>query len=341
VVVLAQPKMGVVRYLLGRTRYPDNEWTRNREGAPVPPYDLATDTMFEFLGVRVDPLEEAVEATALERVAAELKPAGKVTPGSAGYRLDGRLNESYHAANLLLDQGVKLRRAANGDFLVEGAPPELAASIAAHTGVDFQPLEQAAEGKALRRLRVAVYQRYRGGSTDEGWTRWLLEQYGYPYTTVFDADVKKPGLNERFDVLVLPNDSPSSLLGPADASTDKEYPPEYRSGLGTDGVAALKAFVDKGGRLVAMGDASRLPLEKFGLELKDVTAGRPTKEFYCPGSTLRVTVDNRTPLGYGMPGEALATYLGGNPVFEVRPGLHSERYHAVVRYARADVLQSG
>ena len=56
---MAQPKMGLIRYLLGRTFYPDNEWTRDRDGSPIRPYDMATDTMFEFMGVRVDPVDES------------------------------------------------------------------------------------------------------------------------------------------------------------------------------------------------------------------------------------------------------------------------------------------
>ncbi|MEK7751931.1 MAG: M14 family metallopeptidase, partial [Acidobacteriota bacterium] len=40
VVPMAQPKMGVIRYLLGRTLYPDNEWTRGRDGSPMRPYDM-------------------------------------------------------------------------------------------------------------------------------------------------------------------------------------------------------------------------------------------------------------------------------------------------------------
>ncbi|MGH9330229.1 MAG: M14 family zinc carboxypeptidase, partial [Vicinamibacterales bacterium] len=38
VVSMAQPKMAVARYLLGRTLYPDNTYTRDREGNPIRPY---------------------------------------------------------------------------------------------------------------------------------------------------------------------------------------------------------------------------------------------------------------------------------------------------------------
>ena len=51
--------------------------------------------------------------------------------------------------------------------------------------------------------------------------------------------------------------------------------------------------------------------------------------------------DNAHPLAYGMPAEGLALYLSGNPVFEIVPGQHNERYEVVVRYADRDLLQSG
>ena len=46
--------------MLGRTFYPDNTYTRDREGNPIRPYDMSTDTFAEFMGVRVDPLDEPI-----------------------------------------------------------------------------------------------------------------------------------------------------------------------------------------------------------------------------------------------------------------------------------------
>ena len=81
---MAQPKMGLIRYLLGRTFFPDNDWTRDRDGTPIHPYDMATDTMFEYMGVRVDPVDEPVRAQ-LEKLSAAIEPAGKVASDGAGY----------------------------------------------------------------------------------------------------------------------------------------------------------------------------------------------------------------------------------------------------------------
>jgi hypothetical protein len=130
VVPLAQPKMGLIHYLLGRTRYPDNEWTRSRDGSPMRPYDMATDTLFEFMGVRVDPAGGALPSD-LRRLDADLKPAGKIARGEAGYLLDTRLNDSFRAVNLLLDKGVAVRRVdSTGDFVVAQAPQPVVDSVA-------------------------------------------------------------------------------------------------------------------------------------------------------------------------------------------------------------------
>ncbi len=355
VVSLAQPKMGLIRYLLGRTFYPDNEWTRARDGSPMRPYDLATDTMFEFMGVRVDPSDDPVR-TELERVAAELKPQGAVPPGPTLYALDGRLNDAFRAVNLLLDRGVPVRRLHSawqdrrpGDFIVSGSAAALA-EVARATGVDFIPLKEdpGPAARALERLRIGMYQRYWGGNMDEGWTRLLLEQFGFPYSSVLDAEIKQGGLRQKYDVFVLPDDSTARITGerrerPGEppAPPEEEYPPEYRSGIGEEGVKALREFVEQGGVLLTLGNASMFPIEKLGLRLRNVVVGRSSREFWCPGSTLRVRFDTTHPLAYGMPEAGLALYLAGNPVFEILPSSANDRYETVVRYAERDLLASG
>jgi hypothetical protein len=357
VVPMAQPKMGLIRYLLGRTFYPDNTYTRDRDGSPIRPYDMATDTMAEFMGVRVDPIDQVTPGQF--RKFDSIRTVGNVEKGIAGYVIDGRLNDAFKAVNLLLDKGVTLRRAdkaapglSPGDFIVPaGAPDALLSSVATDLGVDFKAL--AAEPKTgtsgVKRLRVGMYQRYWGGNMDEGWTRFLLEQFAFPYTTLMDADIKKGGLETRFDVIILPDDSTAMITGerpPAGQGgrggpSPESYPPEYRSGIGADGVAALKSFVQKGGTIVALGGASTFAIERFGLPIRNVVAGRPAKEFFCPGSTLHAKFDTTNPLAYGMPAEGLVVFMGGSLAFEVQPTDFNERYEVVASYPERDLLQSG
>jgi len=375
VVSLAQPKMGLIRYLLGRTFYPDNEWTRNRDGSPTRPYDMATDTMFEFMGVRVDPLNEVITGE-LQKLTSAVQPMGKAAQSQVGYVLDGRLNDSFKALNLLFDKGVPVRRIDKagqglrpGDFIVTPGSEAILADAAKQMGIDFAPLkgEVNQESHNVKRLRVGMYQRYGGGNIDEGWTRLLLEQFSFPYTSLMDAEIKKGNLNDKYDVIILPEDSTAAITGergavpgaaPAGRPTGAgggapggpmgegfgradAYPPEYRSGIGTEGVNALRTFVQKGGTLVTLGGASNFAIERLGLPIRNVVANKTSKEFWCPGSTLKVRFDNTNPLAYGMPLEGLAVYLNGNPAFEIGFTEHGEDYEIIARYVDRDLLQSG
>ena len=93
--------------------------------------------------------------------------------------------------------------------------------------------------------------------------------------------------------------------------------------------------------MVTLGGASNFAIERFGLSIRNPAAGKSNKEFWCPGSTLRIKVDNTNPIGYGMPSDALAVYLMGSPAFVLTPTAHNERYEVIVRYADRDLLQSG
>jgi hypothetical protein len=356
-VSLAQPKMGLIRYLLGETHYSDNEWTRRQDGTPIRPYDMAQDVLAEFMGIAVDPLDEAVRGD-FTVVAAPIVPAGRASKGSAGYVIDGRLNDAFRAMNMLFDKGVPVRRVdaegdglRAGDFLVPASAPEaVLAEIAKATGVDLLPLKaEPKQAHDLKRLRIGMYQRYRGGNMDEGWTRWLLEQWGFPFKNVYDAEIKAGNLRANYDVFIFADDSTGTITGEGGggrggrgsfAAMPDTTPPEYRSGLGTDGVAAIKDFEDKGGTLVTLGGATDFAISRLGLPVRNVVDGLSTKDFFCPGSTLRVTIDNTHPLAYGMPAEGLVLFHY-SPAFDVVATDFNDRNDIVVRYAERDLERSG
>jgi hypothetical protein len=305
--------------------------------------------MAEFMGVRVDPVSTSVETT-LTGVYREVETSGTVSVGSYGYVLDGRLNDSFDAINRLFAAGVPVRRAARdgtgflaGDFLVgPGAEEVVVEGAADEAGVDFLPLDSdaAASSYPLTPRRIGVYQRYYGGNMDEGWTRWLLEDFQFDYTTIRDADITSGRLGQRFDVVVLPADSKAMMVGPGD-ETANEYPPEYRSGFGQAGIDALEAFVENGGTLVTFAQAGQLVLDEFDVPVRNAVAGLSGDDFWAPGSTLRVRIDTSDPLAFGMPESALATYLAGGQVYETVPGPASADVRRLVTYADRDILQSG
>jgi hypothetical protein len=236
-----------------------------------------------------------------------------------------------------------------GDFLVAPGSEAALAEVARATGVDFAALAAAPAGAHdLTRLRIGMYQRYYGGNMDEGWTRLVLEQFGFPYTTLMDAEIKAGSLNAKYDVIILPDDSTSRITGESAGGgrgggfggSPASVPPEYRSGIGNDGVKALQDFVTRGGRLVLLGGASSFGIEKFGLSVRNVLDGVPPREFYCPGSTLHAIFDTADPLAYGMPGEGLLLFWNSQ-AFEIAPTDMNENYRIVARFPERDLLESG
>ena len=363
VISMAQPKQALVRWMLGETHYPDNSYTRDKEDNPIAPYDMSTDTFGEFMGVRSDAVGEKVSAD-LVKLTAKLALTGSVPAGaSAGYVLDGRRNDSYKAVNLLLDKGVSVRRASAasadgavrpGDFLVGAGD---VAAVATQSGADFMALKAPVSSGAydLKKPRIAMFQRYGGGNMDEGWTRLMFEQFSVPYKTIMDAELKAGNLNASYDVVILPADSVAQMTGerpPAGAGGGRgggggfgggadNTPAEFRSGFGADGVKALQDFVQKGGTLLTFAQAGDLPITRFGLPLRNVVAGLPSKTFWCPGSTLKTRFANDRPLAYGMPSEGLSLFMPGSQVYEVTSTESSQDVEVLSSYVDRAVLQSG
>jgi hypothetical protein len=358
VVSMAQPKRGLIRYVLGQTYYPDNVYTRNRDGSPMRPYDLSSDNFAEFMGVRADPVKSAVDVP-LARVTEWLDADGEVATGANGYVLDGALNDAFHAVNLLFDAGASVRRVAHegeglkaGDFIVEaGVSAGAVADIASETGVDFQPLqgEMPRATYPIRKQRIGMYHRYLGGSMDEGWTRLILENFDFEYTKMLDADILAGNLWEDYDVIILAADSKGMMTGiqgggpggygrSADRSS---IPPDYRSGFGQPGIDALEAFVENGGTLVTFAQAGDLPIDEFGLPVQNAVADMWGDEFWSPGSTLKVDVNKEDPYAFGMPEDALALFLSGGQAYETVRGPASAGVRRIVTYKDRNILQSG
>lgn len=351
VISLAQPKMGLIRNLLGRTLYPENEWTMLDDGSPLRPYDLATHNMNEFMGVRVDPVGKKIKGN-FRKLTDRVPVIGKLDTGGRGYVLDGRLNNSFKAVNLLLKKGIKIKRIDKassglcpGDFIVLGGQEAALREIAEQTGVDFKALQsEIKEGiHEVKQMRTGMYKRYWGGNMDEGWTRFLLEQFAFPYTSLRDVEIKKGDLNKKYDIIILPDDSAGMITGEIPQRYRRYLsgiPPEYQSGIGKEGVEALKSFVEKGGTLVTFDGACSFAIEKFSMNVRNVVDNLRSKEFFCPGSTLKVKFDYSHPLAYGMPTEGLILFRS-SMAFEIIPGQHNEKYETVVRFQNRDILRSG
>ncbi len=354
VVTMAQPKRGLVRWLLGRTYYPDNSYTRDRDGRPIRPYDMSTDNIAEYFGVRADPVKTAVTGNH-PALSQDIDPSGQVTKGQNGYVIDGRSNDSFTAVNMLWDNKIKVRRASvtgagirAGDFIVpSSASTTVLNQVAQQTGVNFNALKADLSGNSnpVNRQRIAMYQRYLGGNMDEGWSRLLLENFKFPYATIMDKELKAGDLNKKYDVIILPDDTKVRMTGEGWEDFSRghpdSYPPEYRTGFGQQGIKSLKAFVENGGTLLTFGQAGELPIDEFKLPIRNVVEKVDSKDFWSPGSTLKMKFDNTNPLAYGMPDDGVGLFIVNNDVYEVIQSKDNHEIERVATFIDRDVLQSG
>ncbi len=360
IISLEQPKSGLIKTLLGQTLYPDGHWTRDNEGSPTKPFDTATDTMAEFMGVNVVPISTKVKDKLNPVTSA--KPAGKLlNTVYKNYIFNVKHNDSFRAVNLLQKSGVTVWRTdeplqlsgqsfPKGSFIVSADDIETLTKIPETTGVSFYGLDDSGVAKhSIKQLRIGVYQRYWGGNMDEGWTRWLLDAFDFPFVSVNAQQIKQGNLGDLIDVLILPNDSSAYITGDKVEEWWKSQgmqgqplpflPPEYKDGIGEEGTKIVKEFVQKGGVLAALNDATGFAIDKLGLKVKNVLT-YPSKEFFSPGSTLRAKVNNNHPLAYGMPDEALILNWN-SPAFEILPSENNEKYEVIVRYPERGILKSG
>lgn len=179
--------------------------------------------------------------------------------------------------------------------------------------------------------RVAVYKGWQE-SMPAGWQRWVLDQHGLVYDTLHDADVRS-GLDD-YDVLVFQTQSPQSI---ASGFEEGVLPAGYTGGLGVEGAAAVRAFVENGGRVVAIETATEFVADLFGLDVDNRSAGLENTEFYIPGSILGLELSTGSEITEGMGSQGIAWYWRTSRAFDLGGG--SFEVHA--RYAAPDPLLSG
>src|SRR5213076_1546824 len=105
--------------------------------------------------------------------------------------------------------------------------------------------------KLAKKPRVALLDPW-GGAIDEGWTRWLLETYGFAPKSLHPQEVKS-GLGNLAAFIIADIDRETIATGRRARGEegamryDQEMPPEYRGGLEKAGADALRNFVENGG----------------------------------------------------------------------------------------------
>lgn len=183
---------------------------------------------------------------------------------------------------------------------------------------------------------------------DEGWTRWVLDQYAFTYDTLHDANIQQD--LSQYDAIIIPDQRPQQILHGHAPNT---MPEAYTGGMGLKGALALDNYIKKGGTLITFDEASDFAIEQFGLPVKNVVSGLASKDFFIPGSLIQTLVRTDHPLAYGMQ-DTVAASFSQSRAFEViqqsRKGEGGKEdikqapvppVEIIARYAKDDLLMSG
>jgi hypothetical protein len=301
VIMMNQPFSGLVKELFEPQKYPQLSQR---------PYDVTGWTVPYQMGVEVHAMTTPPSAKFKD----SLKPVPMKGGSIVGYTapFSHAENASLHAVNEIL--------AAKGS--VSFAGDEISAA-----GIDKGKLDSIlaanhlkattakGEGKPVKAARIGLYRSWTA-NMDEGWTRWILEQYQFPFTTLYNADVIAGHLHDKYDVMVIPDSQTRQIM---DGTRPGSTQPRYAGGIGEEGVDALKDFVSEGGTLVAFNNATMFAIEQFNLPVTNALAGVAGTDFFCSGCLLSIHVeDPKNALNAGLLPDPIVMFER-SPAFDTKP----------------------
>ena len=346
VILNGQPYWGFAKTLLEQHRYPE---VRTHPGGPLKvPYDVTAHCLPMLMGVNSytirgrfsTPLRLLEEndpsmPSTLSGGDARRRANGGSKENAAAWIIPPESNASARLVNNLLRSGANVRRArepfaieggsyARGAFIVEGAHSlngvvngavyDISPELSANSVRVVESMPDVAYHE-MAKPRVAVYKSYIA-SVEEGWTRYVLDEYGFDYHSLLNEEAHEGNLREQFDAIVLPHQLVRHIHWGHRMSY---YHPKYSGGLGEQGADNLREFVEQGGTLVTWDGSARYAMRHLELPVRNVLADLKRTDFYCPGSLLAVLLDAGHPLSYGMPSLAAVMFYDG-PAFDIRRG---------------------
>ena len=346
VIKSGQPYWAFAKTMIEQRKYPDLR--THPDGPPKTPYDVTAHCLPIKMGVGVVEVKNRFEAN-MKLLSRPDSPKGKVTQRGldkpAGYLLPPYSNASAKAVNKLLSKGANIGWArepmqigndhySQGTFIIENSPAiqELMSEIASQNGLTFDAVGELPESAQyqLHRPRIGLYKSHIP-NVEEGWTRFVFEEYGFDYVSVRDKDVRKGNLNELCDAIVLPHQWSRHMQRGHHSST---YHPDYANGLGDEGAKQLRQFAESGGTIIAWDGAARYAIQHLELPVRNILAGTTHSDFYAPGSLLNIMLDTNHPVAYGMPNNTATMFFNG-PAFDIKEG------RVIGKYPLRNPLMSG
>jgi hypothetical protein len=334
----SQPYRHHLKDMMERQVYPSRF---TAAGVPETPYDVAGWTLPLQMGVQATPLATRLEADSepLDRIE-PIRSIRSAADDPRYFSLNDQANDDFIVLNALLDAGVTVKWDRDSGLLsfpadtkayevLDAVLPTVSSRLGSH-GADPSP-----KASALQRGRIGVYQPW-VPSMDEGWTRLVLEKFRIPYTTIHNAEVRAGELKRQIDTLIIPSIEPRTLI---DGYAANQTEPAYVGGLGVDGAAALRSFVDAGGTIVCLEESCDYAIAELDLPVVNVLKGVKSTRFYAPGSIVRLTRTESNRMTRGVPAD-LSAYFDRSLAFDLvsKPGMTAR---ACLRYADKSLLASG
>jgi hypothetical protein len=342
VILLDQPYRDLAVNLLSTQKYPQT--------AQYPPYDDIAWTLGYLYGVEVNAVDDTsvFHWSRLELLRDTVAATASVRGSGSVYIMPYRAQSELLPALHRLRSSAKGARAwaaesafvvgadsfPAGSVIIEGASASAAGELASRWAL---PLVSAVGAPRVARHeldlpRVAIYHSWYD-TQDEGWARYTFEMLGVPYTSIDKDDLRASDLRDRFDVILVPsfNGSVDRMIhgidrdfGPMPYQKTRETPAfgtpdastDITGGPGFEGLAGLQRFVDDGGTLITLANATRLAAETG---IAAPLSPHAARTLFHPGSVVRVRArGSQSPILYGYP-EITTIFRGNDPLYEVEP----------------------
>ncbi len=309
---MAQPYRAFIKTMMERQKYP--EIKVSPEGPIIEPYDQTGWTMPLMMGVKYEEASKIPEKELL-KVEYVVFPEVEIVGSGDYYFISPNSNETYKLINKLIEYGIEVER------IVDKKSKYLGWFVFRSSFLNEDKLKKMAYGKTLKiyksnllntktiklkKEKLCIYQPYIP-SMDEGWTRWILDYYGFKYKILHNEDFKKKKL--LCDTLIISSIKRETIVNGV-SRWYKGLPPNYKGGIGKRGISLLKDFLKTGGKLILLGRSSEVAIKDLGLPLKETLSGSNKDSFYCPGSILKIFLKKDDPIAWGMEGESILYFTG-------------------------------
>lgn len=349
VVPLAQPFRMFVKEVLEVQKYPERKIVA--DGDIISPYDITSWSIPLHKGLTCHQIDNRYPEleNGIEQINDRYSLAN-TTSNSKYAILSSSNNQSYQIVFELLGKGIAIERIQEntnlngtivpaGSFVVENS--NKTKEVLSRAIFPTFSIESTSSLKlsAVKLPRIALIEPPIQ-STDAGWTRFILDTYGVKFSVLTPAEVENLDIKTKFDVILITNTSASILKEGKQKRNNQlipaDYPAEYTKGMGSKGVENILKFVNDGGIVISWEASTELfegtlsinqpkNLDEFILPFRNVGDAIERAGLKCPGSLIRIKLNNESPITWGL-GKELGIFYRGKPAFTTQiPNLDMDR----------------